>query len=416
MPHNTVYPLAAVRALALYTQGLTTPLGQEPNPTSEAIYNIVDRLRCIQIDTLQMVRRSRYLVVWSRIGCFTPGDFDRLIYDSTYRRLFEGWQHAASIIPLDVYRYQMPHQRQLQEHPNKWYQNWISEPGNAELMQSALERVRREGALRAGDFEYHGPKRGSWWDWKPAKTALEFLFAFGDLMIADRINFQRAYDLRERVMPLWVDTAEPTPVERDRFWLEQAVRTLGICLPAQVPGYANLKGSRAKPIIEDLIAEGIFLPVKATLYDGKEYNLIMHRDNDLLLEQAADGMILPVLTSFLSPFDNLFWARARDVQFWNFRNVLEAYKPGPTRTWGYFCLPILYHGRLVGRFDPRLERQTATLRLRALYLENETTPDEELVTAIAAAMRSFLAFHEASNLVIERSVPADFGDRLLRAI
>jgi hypothetical protein len=144
--------------------------------------------------------------------------------------------------------------------------------------------------------------------------------------------------------------------------------------------------------------------------------LIVHKDNLPLLEQCADGAIRPCRTTFLSPFDNLFWAKGRDEGLWGFKQQLEAYKPGPQRVWGYFSLPILHHDSLVGRFDPKLERKDGILRLKALYLEPGVEPAEELVVGVAAAMRDFLAFHNASDLVVERSQPAAFSEQLLAAL
>ena len=412
----TPYPLTAVRSLALHTQGLTTPLGTGALPTPSAINEVVERVGCVQIDTLHMVRRSHYVVVWSRLGRYDPADFDRLVYDADKRLLFEGWQHVASIIPLRDYRYQMPLNDHLRHEPSDWFKQWLAQEVNSELLPSVLERIRREGALRAADFEYHGPRRGSWWDWKPAKTALEFLYSFGDLMIADRKNFQRVYDLTERILPQWVDTRKPTSEERDRFWIEQGARALGMCQPMQAADYSYRKRTQVKSLVEALMAEGVLVPVEATLADGKTHSLVVHRDNLELLQQAAEGGIRAERTTFLSPFDSLFWGRGRDEQFWGFRNLLEAYKRAPDRVWGYYCLPILHRDRLVGRFDPKLERQAGLLRLKALYLEEGMAPDEELITDVATAMRDFLAFHGAKDLVVEKSQPNDFGAKLLKAL
>ncbi len=413
---NPVYPLSAVRTLALQAQGLTAPLERGTAPTSDEIYQIVEQLGCVQIDTLQMVQRSHYLVLWSRLGAYDPTDLDHLVYQPGQRCLFEGWQHASSLIPLTEYRYQMPHQRRLREEPGKWFQDWLSNPQHAALLPDALERIRQKGAVRAGDFKYDGPKRGSWWDWKPAKVALEHLYAYGDLMIAGRINFQRVYDLTERVLPDWVDTSEPTREERDRFWVERAARALGVFQPFQVAEYAFMKRTHVRPYVEEMHAEEVCLPVKAHLADGKVHTLMVHRENISLLEQAADGGILPGHTTFLSPFDNLFWARGRSEAFWNFTNVLEAYKPASQRIWGYFCLPILHKDRLVGRFDPKLERGKGLLRLKALFLEPGIELEGELVAALAEAMRNFLAFHGATDLTIQASNPSYFGEKLLAAL
>jgi uncharacterized protein YcaQ len=411
----TVYPTTALRSVALQTQGLHTANGASPAPTSDAIYQTVEQMGCVQIDTLHMVRRSQYLVLWSRLGIYDPAGFDALT-SAADRRLFEGWQHAACIIPLSEYRYQMPHQRRLRMEPAKMSGIWFSDPKNVELVQAVLERIQREGTLRTSDFEYHGPRRNSWWDWKPAKNALEHLYAWGDLMIADRVKFQRVYDLTERVLPKWVDMTEPTVEERDRFWVERGAKALGVCLPRHAGDYTWMKVSRSRPIVEELVKNGILIPISGELANGKTVELIIHRDNLSLLEQAADGALKAERTTFLSPFDSLWWASRRDEQFWGFHQSLEAYLPAPKRVYGYFCMPILHKDRLVGRFDPKLERKTGTLRLKALYLEPGVKPGEELVKDTAAAMRDFLAFHEAKELVIERSEPEGFAKKLLKKI
>jgi uncharacterized protein YcaQ len=411
----TTYPVTALRTLALYTQNLHKPNKSDPQPSADDIYNLVDRIGCVQIDTLQMVRRSHYIVPWSRLGVYDPGIFDALV-DSPDRRLFEGWLKAVCIIPLTEYRYQLPHQRKVREHPSKQSLVWLSDPQNVALAQSVLERIRHEGALRTSDFDGDGHKRHGWWDWKPAKNALEHLFAWGDLMIAGREKFQRRYDLTSRVLPTWVDTREPTAAERDGFWVERSIKALGACLPRHA-GYSLWMGvNRSQPMVKSLLEAGTILPIQGKLFNGKVSELIIHRDNLPLLEQAADGSLKAFRTTFLSPFDNLLWAARRDEMFWGFHQALECYLPASKRVYGYFCLPILHKDRLVGRFDPKLERKTGLLRLKALYLEPGEKPDEELIQDTAFAMRDFMAFHDASDLLIETSQPLAFGKKLKRAL
>ena len=405
------YPLTALRTVALHAQGLGAPAQAVPGP--DAIYAAVRQVGCVQIDTLQMVHRSHLLTLWSRLGAFDPADFDRLAYSPAQRRLFEGWQHAACFIPLEDYRYQMPHQRQLREGPKDWYQRWLEQNMHAELVPAVLERIRQEGGLRASDFGSDGHKPSGWWDWKPAKVALEYLYAFGELFIAERVNFQRVYDLTERVLPDWVDTTEPTADARDRYWIEQGARALGVFDPLQAADYSYRKRTPGRPVLQALQREGILMPIQAELSDGQAHEWLVHRELLSLLQQAADGALTAGRTTFFSPFDSLFWGRDRDEQLWGFRQRLEAYTPAPKREWGYFCLPILHHDRLVGRLDPKLERQTHTLRLKALYLEAGVQPDDALVSDVAAALLDFMRFHRAENLVIERSQPAEFGQRLL---
>ncbi|MGZ6346189.1 MAG: winged helix-turn-helix domain-containing protein [Anaerolineales bacterium] len=411
----TTYSLPALRAVALYTQALHTANGRELPTQPESLFRMVDQIGCVQIDTLHMVRRSHYLVPWSRMGNYKPDEFDELIFGSQ-RQLFEGWEHAASIIPLVEYRFQIPHQRNLREHPTNWYNNWLNDQVKKDFVPQVLERVRNEGALKVSKFESDGHQEGSWWNWRPAKVALEYLFSQGELMIADREKFQRVYDLTDRVLPKWVDTKEPSVEERDLFWVERGAKSLGVCSLRQAGDYTWMKVTKSRPHVETLIKNGILLPIKGKLADGQTAELVIHRDNLSLLEQAADGVIKVERTTFLSPFDNLFWASKRDEMLWDFHRVLEAYIPGPKRVYGYFCLQILHKDRLVGRLDPKLERKTGKLILRALYLEPGVKLSERLVNDIAAAMRDFMSFHEAKELIIEHSEPEAFGKKLMASM
>lgn len=409
---STIYPLAAVRSLALHAQGLATPNGAEPAPTADAVYDVVARLGAVQIDTLQVVQRSHYLAVWSRLGCYDPAHLDRLQVDEP-RRLFEDWFHAACIVPLNEYRYRLPRKRLTRSQPSQYAQEWLRQPGNRDLMDAALARVRENGAVTVADFEYDGPQRDSWYDWKPAKRALEYLIAWGELMIAGRDGFRRIYDLTERVLPDWVDRTEPTREEMILHEAELAVRVFGVCLENQVADFVHeLNTTLIRPYVAQLLASGVLTPVRARFNDGEVHDAVVHRDNLPLLEQAADGALTARRTTFLSPFDSFFWPRRRDVQLWGFRQSLEAYLPAHRRQYGYFCLPILHHDRLVGRFDPKLERATGLLRLKALYLEPGVEPSAELMDDIAVAMRDFMRFHGAHELTVERSEPAEAGPLL----
>jgi uncharacterized protein YcaQ len=409
-----VYPVSAARTLALYTQGLAKSNRNDVDPTQDRIQKMVERLGCVQIDTLNLVQRSHYLVLWSRLGSYNPVDFDTLVYSPHRRTLFEGWQRVASFIPLKDYRYQLPRQSRMRQNHSEGFLKWFDQEGH-ELIDLVLQRIRKEGPLRASDFEYHGPRRGSWWDWKPAKTALEYLFAFGDLMIANRVNFQRVYDLTERVLPSWVDTTIPSLEQRDRYWMEQAALALGIFTPSQLVGYNYFQRGPLQPVLQALTKEGMLVEVKVKMSGGEVQPYLVHRDNLQVLQQAADATIRAERTTFLSPFDNLWWAPGRDVQLWGFRQRLEAYTPAVKRVWGYFCLPILHKEQLVGRFDPKMERKEGVLRIKALYLEQGAEPNEELVNGLTEAMRDFMMFHKAKDLVIEKSQPEEFGAKLLKS-
>lgn len=411
----TVYPLAALRALALHATKLDTPNGAETPASLESVFETVDRLGAVQIDTLQMVARAQYVTLWSRHGSYDIALFDQLASDPEQRKVFEGWYHAACLIPIHEYRYQMPQQRYLRGNGHRWFGNWMEQPGNRELLETILERIRAEGSQRALNIKGREHKHGTWWSWRPEKMALEHLYSFGDLMIAGRVNFQRIYDLTERVLPEWVDRSEPSAEQRDRFWLERGAKALGVAFPRNAADYTWMKLGKARPLIKELIKEGTLVEIQGETLQGVQ-TLVVQRDNLELLEKAAAGEIVPRRTTFLNPFDNLWWAQGRDEAFWGFRQRLEAYTPAPKRVYGYFCLPILHRDRLVGRFDPKLERKGGLLRLKALYLEPGVKPTDELVHDVAAAFRDFLSFHGAKELVIEKSEPEGFAKKLMKTL
>ena len=419
---TSTYPLSAVRAIAIHAQGLSNPASASRNPSVEEIYSIIEHIGWVQIDTLQVVNRAQYLTLWSRLGSYAPAHLDRLLFDDSSnsphnaRRLFEYWAHAACIVPLSKYRYLMPMMRRRANGRGSWHRRWIADQDNRKFVESVLEHVTANGPARPADFRTGQRAPGSWWNWDHAKIALEHLYDTGELAIANRVNFQRIYDLRDRVLPAWVDLGEPTEEEAFKYLLEMSMKAFGVCAPAQVGDYMHMKRTETKPFIDELIADGVFVPIRAVLADKQTHDLLIHRDNMSLLEQAVDGESKPRRTTFLNPFDSLFWAKGRDMSFWKFSQVLECYKPGPERIWGYFCLPILDRDRLVGRFDPKLERKTGLLRLKNLYLEPGVRPSARLASSVARAMRDFMQFHEARDLVIERSDPPEFGDKLVAAM
>ncbi len=411
---GTIYPLAALRAMVLHTQHLTTPNNASPTPTPDSIADLVKALGYVQIDTLNVVNRAHHVTLWARFGSFEIDDFHKLIYTADQRHLYEGWGHAASIIPLEHYRYHRWRTDQKVSY-NPGFQEWANKPGNRELAEQTLARIRAEGGLRVGEFEDKGPKRGEWYDWRPSKQALEALFAWGDLMVTDRVNFHRIYDVRERVLPDWVDTRPVEPDAARRFCLEQAARALGVFEPRHLTFYAYMRATPARSLVKSLITDGTLVELQGKSLNGNQAWLV-HRDNLPLLQRAAEGDIKAERTTFLAPFDSLFWAQNRDQKLWGFNQLLECYKPEAQRVYGYFCLPILHKDRLVGRFDPKLDRQSGVLHLKALYLEPGIEPDDELVAGVTAVMHDFLSWHGATSLKIEKSDPAAFGGKLLSSL
>ena len=407
-------PLQASRALALHAQQLCA--APSATPDAERIHATVLALGCLQIDTLQVIARSHNLVLWSRLGCHDPAQLDALLFQAGQRRLFEFWKKAASIISLEHFRYSLTRMHQRRAKPSTGMRRWLAREEAAPAIELVRRRIAAEGALRAGDFADPREERGHWWDWKPAKYALEYLFGCGELMVSDRVNFQRVYDLRERVLPDQVDTSPATPAEADRHEVEQALWALGICEATSVAGYAYMQRNRARPVLTALREEGTLLGVQCEISGGRTRELILHRDRLPDLQRALDGELRPQHTTLLSPFDSLLWAKGHGEALWDYQHAIELYVPRPKRKWGYFTLAILHRGRLIGRLDPKLERESSTLHIRALHLQPDVTLDERLVSEVAAALRDFMAFHKATQLKFGRKGNVQFRVQLRRAL
>ncbi len=391
------YSAKIVRAMILRSQCLSDPTNGTNTPDGNSILRIIERVRAIQIDTLQRVRRSQYIALWSRLGDYQPELLDNLCYGDD-RRLFEYWYHAACIIPIKEFPYRLPTMLMHRKKESKRWRSWHSDEKNVEVLQEVKDRLTSQGPQKASNFDDHREHRGSWWDWKPAKRALEYLYDSGQVVIKDRLKFQRVYGITENHIPRELIKSTITMDQALTHDLELSLLATGICTPQQVADYTHMKRGVARPYIRNLMERGVAHKVRAVNVKGETIDLLIHRDNIETLEQIAAGELSRSRTTFLTPFDSLFWAKGRDKEFFDFTQVLECYKPVESRVWGYFCLPVLNNGNLVGRFDPKLDRKSGILQIHSFHLESGVKPSERLVSDIAIAMRDFLKFHGASGI------------------
>ncbi len=396
-----VYPLSAVRDLASRAQGLA----QHSNGTSnrQDVLEAVQRVAWLQIDTLQVVRRSQELVLWSRLGAYDPDDLARLAYDGQDRHLFEGWQHAACFLPLADYRFQLPAKR-----ANRSSWGRMGSAKNRELVKAVLARIEREGPMRAGDFDYDRPRRGSWWDWKPAKRALECLFNIGELMISERRKFQRVYDLAERVLPATVDTRIPESDEAARWAVRWTLGNLGVAGFSQ-NRYWPVAGD-SKAAVEELVESGEVVPVQLKgSGNGALYTLATTLEATAKTRRSRR-------VHLLSPFDNLVIRRDWLSQFFGFDYTLECYVPARKRRYGYFCLPILWGDRFVGRLDPKAERKKRVFAIRRLHFEPEVEAWDALLAPLARKTVELARFNGCDRVRLYSVRPAAIRMPLRRAL
>ena len=386
--------LAHARAIAIAAQGLD----QRPiSPTKADVLATIRRLAIVQIDTIHVVARSPYFVLWSRLGDYDPRWFDELQYPDGL--LFEYWAHAASFLPSELWPLLRP--AMLRYSTEGWPRavQWLRD--NVAVVEHVRAAIRESGPLRSADFAAPADHPGGgWWNWKPTKTALDLLWSMGELMIQRRVNFHRVYELTERMLPTWNDAAAPTFEQAREQLAEIGLRALGIATTRQLPDYFRQKRAGFDALLRGWVAEGRAVQVQVEGWDAPAY---IHRDNLALLENPPT----PTLTTLLSPFDSLIWDRERTLAFWGFEYKIECYTPAAKRRYGYFTLPILWRDTLVGRVDAKAERKAGIFRVFALHLEPGVPPVDELFADIARALRECAAWHRTPRVIIERSDPPE---------
>lgn len=364
----------------------------------------IRRMAVLQIDTIHVVARSPYLVLFSRLGAYDPAWLDELLADGA---LFEYWAHEASYLPIEDYG--LLRHRMLAPEAMGWkYRtSWVD--GNRHELERVLAWIREHGAVRSVDFERRTDAATGWWEWKPEKRALEALFTAGELMVARRQAFQRVYDLRERVHPTWSDERLPSRAEADRALVLHSVRALGITTARWVADYYRMSGRETQPLVQALAGEGALATAHVAGWKDVAY---IHPDLLELAGRAAAGRLRATLTTLLSPFDPLVWDRARALAVFGFDYRLECYTPAPRRRHGYYVLPILRRGELVGRVDAKAHRRDGRFEVKALYLEDAAPASDALLADVAGALREAADWHGTPDVVINRTEPGGLLRRL----
>jgi hypothetical protein len=276
------------------------------------------------------------------------------------------------------------------------------------VLAQVMDAVRENGPVSSLDFESQTISNG-WGDVKHERIALDRLVITGDLMVVRRENFRRYYDLRERVLPDW-DDADAPDLETVRNALAlSAVRALGAARAAWVADYYYLRKTGMDQRLESLAAAGQLHQLAVAGWDQPVY---VHPENLALAEQAAAGALTATHTTLLSPFDPLVSDRNRALELFGFDYRLESYTPAKDRKYGFFSLPILHRGRLVGRLDAKAHRKQKRMEVKALFLEPGVSLTDDLVHSLKQTLDQFTAWHGMETLEITAADPADLLEAL----
>lgn len=384
---------AEAQALAV----IASRLDRRPSrrtPTRDDILATVRHLGTIQLDTISVISRSHETVLWSRLGPYDPALVTDLYEDG--HALTEYIVHAASILPtglLPLFRPYMERSRDEGGGP-------LANPDERAIADTILQRIALGGPTTSRRFESppdaERPPAWHWWGNKPERRLMTYLWIHGELMIHKRDRgFARHFDLAERVVPgLWEGPALPQE-EAWRAILDHAIGPLGVTTAKwatdyfRTGGHPHVPATEVRRILRDFTGQGRLLEVEV---EGIDEPVWM----DAALEERLEGLRerkgWPTLTTLLSPFDNLTWNRDRGERLWGFDYRLECYVPAPKRVYGYYSLPILHRGKIVGRLDPSFNRRSGVLTVKALHLEPGVPVSASLARSIARALDDLVRF------------------------
>lgn len=371
------------RRIALRAQGL---LGA-PDQRAGGVDDLLRRLGAVQLDTISVLARSHELVAYARLGAVGRDKVEEA-YWSKPPRAFEYWAHAACVLPLESWPWCAYRRRKA------WaYENWQRQPD-----ESVFDTVKaRLAEGQATATELGGAKRGGvWWDWSDVKVALERMLHRGEVACVERRGWKRVYALAEQVIPSELRDKEPDDEECRVHLIAAAGAALGVATIGDLADYYR----QQKAPVKALVGNTGLVPVEVQGWGEPAW-----ADPSALASPARGRH----RTTLLSPFDSLIWDRPRTLRMFGFAHKLEAYVPKPKREFGYFAMPLLAGGRIVGRIDPAREG-------RALVARQVTLESPSAVPAAAAALREAATWVGSDTVVVERVEPAPARRSLAAAI
>jgi uncharacterized protein YcaQ len=331
-----------------------------PPRSARALTQLVRQLGVVQIDSVNVLVRSHYLPVFSRRGAYQNALLERAAYD--HRLLFEYWGHEASFLPIETY----PLLRWRMEDARNGIGIWKGlkryASAHQDLVKNVLGQLRERGPLGASELMDAGKSRGAWWGWSEGKQLLEWLFWSGVVATARRRNFERLYDVTERVLPEAIlNTPAPSREHAQRELMTMGARAMGVATARDLRDYFRLPAKDANARLAELVEAGVLVPVAV---EGWKQQAYLHRE-----AKIPPAGKTRELSALLSPFDSLIWERQRTERLFDFHFRLEIYTPAHKRQHGYYVLPLLWGERIVARVDLKSERGAGVLQVKGGSVE-----------------------------------------------
>ncbi|MFF6999386.1 winged helix-turn-helix domain-containing protein [Streptomyces sp. NPDC008313] len=375
------------RRIALRAQGL---LGAPDR--RGGVRGVLRHLGAVQLDTISVLARSHELIPYARLGAVGRDTVNRAYWTpgpDGAPHAFEYWSHAACVLPIEEWPHFAFRRRAYRARPH-W--NHALPDG---VYDQVVKQLRTEGPLTATDLG--GAKRTSdWWDWSGTKVAVERALMHGEVVCVERRGWKRVYDLAERAIPEALLHDDLDDTECLRRLVRLAGRSLGVGTRADIADYHRLKAEQ----VDAVIADSGLVPVTVEGWGKPAWA------DPAALATPPRGRHR---TTLLSPFDSLIWDRARTERIFGFTHRLEAYVPKPKRVYGYFAMPVLAGGRLVGRVDPA--REGGTLVARQVTLDGP-----KAVPAVARALVQAASWVGVMDIRVERVDSPELREPLVREV
>ncbi|MCD2172965.1 winged helix-turn-helix domain-containing protein [Rhizobium sp. C4] len=388
----TPIPNLTARRIFLARQGLSAHPGRALD--REGLYNLIHDLGFVQVDSIATVVRAHEQIVFSRNQTFDREHLRKLIEED--RRLFEHWTHDASILPVEFFPYWKHRFARKELSMRERWAKWHGQ-GFDSAFEETMARIRDGGELLAREVKAEDHKSGGWWEWHPSKTALEFYWHTGKLAISRRENFQKVYDLAERVIPAHALEAE---VSHEAFvdWACRAALTrLGFATHGEIAAFfALVSPEEAKAWVTAHRDE--LEPVEIAPIDGgKPRAAFAFRG---LSANPDDWPEPPSRVRVLSPFDPLLRDRDRAERLFGFRYRIEIFVPEPKREYGYYVFPLLEGDRMIGRIDMKADRKVGRLNVRKLWWERGVRPSAGRMDKLMAELNRVAGFAGVEEVVL----------------
>jgi uncharacterized protein YcaQ len=392
---------AEARRIALAAQGFT--ISRPPSPSRRHFKALVERLGLIQIDSVNVLARAHYMPFFSRLGSYPMEWLDEAAYSPRKRYLFEYWGHEASLIRLDLLPSLGWRMRKAAIGEGVWKSVRNIAVQQPELLRRIETEIRDQGPMSAGQLEkvLLGERRASgWWGWSDCKRAVEWLFWIGRLTTASRRNFERVYDLTERVFPTFrID--EVPEAEGHRILLRVAAKALGIATASDLRDYFRLDLDAGRRAVEELEEAGELVQIKV---DGWSQPAFL--DPHTRLPRQID------VKALVSPFDPLLWNRQRAERLFGFRYRIEIYTPAHKREHGYYVVPFLLGDSFAARLDLKADRAAGVLRVLSAHHEEGLKP-KEIVGPLSAELAELARWLKLERISVSKR--GNLGPALARA-